>query len=449
MLKRLFQGILANVFGQFGTAFIQLVGVPVYLHYWGVEQYGEWLLLYTIPAYFGLADIGLGTVAANEICIRVAKQDISGALVVFNTVFHMVLWTCAFMTVLVLASCGWLPLFTWFQFEHLSESQFFLCVAVFLIYAIIAMVSGLFITIYRSEGAYARGQFISNLMRITEFLFIMFGIVAGQQLVFAACALLGTRLLGFLFIYGDLRRRYAWFRVQLRQFDKGMAHFLFRPALAFFTFPLGNILLNQGLLGLIAKSLGPAAVVTFSTLRTLANFIRQLVSTINQSAWPEFSALFAKKELALANKLFQRTIQFTIILVATAAIFLWIITPVFLDYWTLGKVNVEQPFYTLLLLSTTLTTLWNASMIIPLSVNKHATVSTYFVAGALLAFLLAFLFVGDWGLLAIVAALLLVDMIMLPLTFRQALLLLDADLGNLIKGLLDFSFFQKWCYGGK
>lgn len=441
------QGILANVFGQFGTALIQLIGVPVYLHFWGVGQYGEWLLLYTIPAYFGLADIGLGTVAANEICIRVAKQDTPGALAVFDTVFFMIVWACIVLSSLVFMACWGLPLFRWFQFEHLSEGQFFFAIGVFLAYAIVAMISGLLITIYRSEGAYARGQFISNLLRITEFAAIMLGVLAGQQMLFAALALLSTRLLGVLFIYQDLSRRYAWFRLRLGAFDRAMAKGLFRPALAFFAFPLGNVLLNQALLGLVAKSLGPAAVVTFSTLRTLANFIRQLVSTINQSAWPEFSALFAKKELGAANKLFQKIVQFSFWLISLAIVFLWLLTPFFLNFWTLGKVSVAQPFYGLLLVSVALTTLWNTSMVVPLSVNKHAAVSLYFVLGALVAFLWAGFWVSSWGLVAIATALLLVDLVMLPITFRQALLLLEGRFGSLLRGLLDFSFLRKLRHG--
>ncbi len=38
------------------TAAIQLVSVPVFLHFWGPKLYGEWLVLSAIPVYLGFTD---------------------------------------------------------------------------------------------------------------------------------------------------------------------------------------------------------------------------------------------------------------------------------------------------------------------------------------------------------------------------------------------------------
>ncbi len=443
MLRRLWQGVLANLFGQFGTAVMQLVGVPIFLHFWGLVQYGEWLLIYTIPGYFGLADMGLGTVAANAMCMHVAKGEIKAALAVFDTVLWMLVLGCAALVLVVLAVMyGW-PIHSWFSFSYLSESQLYACVAFFLAYSFFAMLSGLLNSIYRSEEAYARAQLITNSLRLLEFFVIMLGVVAGQGLVFAAAALFTTRLVGFLFIYLDLRRRYAWFRVVLNEFSVATARSLFQPAMAFFIFPTGHVMLNQGLVVLVAKSLGPTAVVTFSTLRTLVNFLRQMVSVLNQSAWPEFSRLLAKESIELAQLLFFKIIQLSLGLLLLATIFLHFFTPPFLSYWTLGKVSVEQPFYSILLLSAGLATGWNTAMIVSISVNAHSRIAYAFLAGALVAFGAAWYFVEQWGLLGVALALLALDIWMLPITFQAALRLLGSSFSSLNRALFDFSFSWK------
>jgi len=39
----------------------QFLLVPFYLHFWGAERYGWWLVLYAIPACFTFLDAGVST----------------------------------------------------------------------------------------------------------------------------------------------------------------------------------------------------------------------------------------------------------------------------------------------------------------------------------------------------------------------------------------------------
>ncbi len=73
--KRLVRGVSATAFGTGVTAVVQLVSVPLFLWAWGVAGYGDWLLLSTIPAYFGMSDIGFCAVAGNEMSMRAARGD--------------------------------------------------------------------------------------------------------------------------------------------------------------------------------------------------------------------------------------------------------------------------------------------------------------------------------------------------------------------------------------
>jgi hypothetical protein len=41
VLKRLLRGFGANAYGQVVTTIVQIVSVPILLHYWGQELYGE------------------------------------------------------------------------------------------------------------------------------------------------------------------------------------------------------------------------------------------------------------------------------------------------------------------------------------------------------------------------------------------------------------------------
>jgi hypothetical protein len=81
---KLLRNLGANAYGQAITILIQLVSVPLYLHYWGKQLYGEWLILSAIPAYLALSDIGFASVTANDMTMRVANGDRHGTLEVFQ-----------------------------------------------------------------------------------------------------------------------------------------------------------------------------------------------------------------------------------------------------------------------------------------------------------------------------------------------------------------------------
>jgi len=54
---------------------VQIVSVPVFLHFWGVKLYGEWLIISGIPTYLRLSYVGFATVACNDMTMRVIADD--------------------------------------------------------------------------------------------------------------------------------------------------------------------------------------------------------------------------------------------------------------------------------------------------------------------------------------------------------------------------------------
>ena len=57
--RRILHGLGANAYGQLVAIVIQLAGVPILLHAWGTQLYGEWLILAAIPTYLSMTDFGV------------------------------------------------------------------------------------------------------------------------------------------------------------------------------------------------------------------------------------------------------------------------------------------------------------------------------------------------------------------------------------------------------
>lgn len=90
VVKRVVKGLGANGYGQLVSVVVQLVGVPVLLYAWGPQLYGEWLILFAIPTYLSIADLGFSQSVANDMTARVARGDRAGALAAFQTLAVLV-----------------------------------------------------------------------------------------------------------------------------------------------------------------------------------------------------------------------------------------------------------------------------------------------------------------------------------------------------------------------
>ena len=75
--RRILHGLSANAYGQLVVIVIQLAGVPILLHAWGTQLYGEWLILAAIPTYLSMADLGFSQSAGNDMTARMARGDVA------------------------------------------------------------------------------------------------------------------------------------------------------------------------------------------------------------------------------------------------------------------------------------------------------------------------------------------------------------------------------------
>ena len=63
LLSRIMAAMGAGMLGQGVNIAIQLLSLPVFLHWWDLSQYGQWLMLSAMPAYLSMADVGMVSTA--------------------------------------------------------------------------------------------------------------------------------------------------------------------------------------------------------------------------------------------------------------------------------------------------------------------------------------------------------------------------------------------------
>jgi O-antigen/teichoic acid export membrane protein len=433
---RLIRGLGATALGPVVTAIVQIVSVPVFLHFWGVKLYGEWLILSAIPTYLALSDVGFGSVAANDMTMRVAAGDRDGALETYQSTRALISLTSVLAGIVLLSVIWFVPLARWLNLSSIPISESRITLSLLSVYALCSLQAGLFMAGFRCDGNYALGMLVDNSIRLAEFVAAMVAMAVSARPVEVAAVLLAARIVGTLIMRWLILRKSPWLRQGFGRVSMASVRRLALPAVAFMAFPAGNALSIQGMVVVIGLVLGPVAVTTFSAMRTLTRFALQIAETIKNGVWPELSAAYGAQNWKLARKLHRTACQASLWLSLTAVGFLFIAGGRIMTVWSHGRIVMDVSAFRWLLLVVIANSFWNTSSVVTLASNKHQRIAAAYLAATAAATVVAYLLLPRFALRGAAMALLIVDITVGWFVVKSSLVALEDGLRQFLKALL-------------
>lgn len=434
--SKLLRNLGANAYGQAIAILIQLVSIPLYLHYWGVELYGEWLILSAIPAYLALSDIGFASVAANDMTMRVANGDRRGALAVYQSIWLFVSGVSVLVGCALALGIYIIPVAAQFSITHIGEQQTRQLLMMLALYVLVGLQSGVFNAAFRAAGQYAYGTTLGNTVRLAEWALSMAALLLGGGVLTIAGITLATRLLGLLLMWFILQKQVPWLTLGTQAASMQQVRALLKPAVAFMAFPLGLALSLQGMVIIIGMTLGSASVVIFSAYRTLTRLLVQVITMLNQAIWPEISAAYGAKQMDLVRQLHRKGSSITFWIALSAVALLGLVGPWFVDIWTHYAFMQNKLVFALLLLTTFLNVLWQTSWVVLMATNQHQKITVVFIVSAACSLLLAFLVLPVFGISGAGLILVLAELPMFYMAINSALQLLHDQWPGYLKSVI-------------
>jgi O-antigen/teichoic acid export membrane protein len=425
------------------TVFIQLVTVPVLLHVWGATKYGEWLVLSAIPSYLTFSDLGFGDASRSDMCMRVARNDREGALETFQS--SWILLTVVSVVALLLASLitWWIPWQRWLHLPSLSNLDAAKIILVLGAYVAASQQNSIVESGYRSDGHFANGVFGLLIQRLTETIAATAVAILGGSLLAVACTYLVASCLCTIVYSILLCRLSPWIKFGIGHASMKSIKQLLAPATAFMAFPLGYALSLQGFTIVIATTLGPIAVVSFSTLRTLSRPVLQLTTVIKNSMWPELSRAFGEGNLPLARRLNRLAWRGSLGISVFGGLFLWVMGPHIYRLWLRHDVNFDATCFHVLLLVAVVSSLWDMGAVIPMSINGHGRVALLYAGAALVSLGVAWALSARLGTVGAAIALLAMDGFMTAYVLRTDLECTKDTLKNFVASLVKLPNFRR------
>lgn len=433
---RLMRGFGATALSPVVTAIVQLGSVPVLLHAWGPAKYGDWLLLFAIPSYLALSDLGFGNASGSDMPMRVAANDREGALRTFQSSWLLVSCFSVIALLAALIFVWWIPWHSWLKLSSLSDTEAATIIIVLGTQIVLCQQCGIAESGYRSDGNFATGTFWIVVLRLAEALSVIAVAVVGGGILWVAIAYLAVRCLGTIGYIMFLRRLSPWISYGFRYANLTTVREMLAPAFGFMALPMGTALSQQGLLLVIGAKLGPLSVVSFSTLRTLSRLTYQLIAVIKNALWPELSRAFGGGKIALARRLHRRACQAALGISLCGGILLWISGPFIYHLWIRDKVSFDGNCFHILLLVVITTSLWDMSSVIPMSINGHCRIAATYAVAAGLSLGLAWILIPRLGTIGAAIALLFVDGWMTAVVVRTALRHVEDTLRTFVPAIL-------------
>lgn len=409
--------LLANV-GAHGASqaanfAIQLMLVPVLAQYWGLETYGVWLILFTLPFYLAVGDFGLTWSAATDMTAAVAQGRKGDAVATFQATQAALL----VIGLLLLGVAGWLvtgPLNHWLAFaQEAAGGQAIAAVMLIVAYGIswqqVAIAQGGL----RATGAHAAGVHVMTAITVLETAVLLAAVMAGATIVHAAAIYCAGHIAGAVWLRWLLRRHAPWLRTWPWRSSPGELRRLARPALAMMLVPICFALTMQGPTLVLGAVAGAAIVPAFAATRTLSRAAVQLANIVSTAAMPGFTVATARGERERKAEIFALAVGISVCMLVPTAVALVIAGQWFMHLWTGGVIVPSLPLIATLAVAMLLNGVWVPISNLILASNQHERYSYVFLAVSVASVGVTILLARPLGALGAALSAVLVDSVML------------------------------------
>jgi O-antigen/teichoic acid export membrane protein len=401
LLRRVGKAFIALLSGQVLTIVAQLLLVPLFLKFWSVTVYGEWLALSSLVAYLSTFDFGTNMAAVNRMTQAWAKRDVRSYKKTQHTAIAFYLVIAIAGTVILAIAALLMPFPSWLSLKEIGPIDAAWVARLLGIQILWSLPLDLMIDTYRTTGDLATSQWIRNGRQLLQASLTAIALVLGGGVQLVAIVQLVSLAIIASGVLWDLWRRFPDLTPSFAQASLTEARELFRPSSRFFLITLAVTASDQGSVLVISSALGGAAVALFVTSRTLVNLIRQFLGMLNSALWPDVTMMEARNDygrLRIIHRLL--TGAFISISIGYAAV-LWVYGAEVISVWTGGKLVADQILLALLLLYAVLRSPWLASSVIPAASNRHRILANAYLASSIVGLVLAVLLVNRLGTWAI------------------------------------------------
>jgi O-antigen/teichoic acid export membrane protein len=426
MLKRILKMIMAQGASVGVTLLTQILLPPIFLHSYGVAQYGEWLVLSATISYLSTLNFGITTYASNELTILRQRGDLVRYRVLQASTLALTLGLIVIGAGLS-AVVGILPLKAWFHLRTISQTEAGLTAFFLGLQMMTHILAGYYNNLFMVVQEAHRGTVWYNVRRVgvivagavLALFHLSFAMIAFGQLAAIVLITIGTVV--------DLRARMRGLPIGLGGANWSTVRSTLKPSGMFGMVFMQTFLLFQVPVMLLQWLLGPEIVVLFTISRTVMATARQILSIVTNAIAPEITFSFGSGNMARLLDIFHYSERVVFFLVPVANLGTFLFSPILLRLWLHKPELFEQYTYILMALISAVMSVREHKQFFQFSTNTHHRLAHIVFWGNVLMVLVSIPATHWFGVHGLMWTWLLSETCQMALLYRENRKLFDND----------------------
>lgn len=370
--------IVANLFGVGVNLLNQIVLVPFYLICWGKSLYADWIVISAFTVFFSMSDIGLNSVIQNRFSIKYAEGNIGecNKLLTINLVIVTIIFLLSLAGCCLYLSCFDIVGQMGLHFFSRWEASFVFLMLIVQVFT--GMYSGIESAIFRATRHADQAVYFDQTSKLVYVGIILTCLLLKVNVTYMVVLICIPNMV-LIFVKHFRGKRYFSYKFWHSDIDFKYVRKLILPSVGFLSFPLGNAIILQGYTLLVNKFFGVESVVLYNTTRTMCNFAKTLLSTVQQSVWPEYSIAYGKKNYVRMKQLHRKTLKIAVLGMGLIALGFLVFGPLIYSIWTKGQVIFDYQLMVAFLVVLFFNNLWVSSSVTLMATNNHVHLGIWFV----------------------------------------------------------------------
>lgn len=415
------RNMIANLFGVCVQLLNQIVLVPFYILFWGNELYSDWIVISALSTIFAMSDVGLNNVIQNRFSIKLSEENYEECESLLTNNFILVAITMLF----TLFACGvFVRLWdiTKVMSLHLltrHEANFVFIILIAKVF--IGMFSGVENAIYRATHNASISVYMDQIGNLIVALTTLICILLKVPVTLLSILICLPQIVLTIFKYFHSKKYYNY-KLSLKNVDFYLFKRILLPSLSFMAFPLGNTVVLQGYTLVVNSFLGADSVVLYNTTRTLCNFIKTFINTLQSAVWPEYSIAYGKKDFVLMRNLHRKILKITIVMSSLSGVGLLLLGPIIFKLWTHNSISFSYSLMVVYVFALFIESLWTSSSVALMATNNHTKLGSVYILSSCMCLLLSIIIANSFmSLWMIASSLILLHFIVAFFSLREGL----------------------------
>jgi O-antigen/teichoic acid export membrane protein len=291
-----------NILGSFlfkgGSVAINLIMVPLTLHYLNPDRYGIWLTLVSVAAWIEFLDIGLGNGLRNKLAEALADNNTFMAKKLVSTTYAMVAIMSTTIFVIFLAVN---PFIKWSSVLNTSEglnSELQLLTIIVIGFFSLRFTLQLINTILLANQQPAVNSFITFLSNLASLVIVYIFTQVSDGSLLSLSLILGLQPIALIFVsIYYFNNKFKEIRPGIKFVDFTQIKMLAGLGMKFFVIQLSCIVLFTSDNFIITNLYGPAQVSVYSIAYKYFGITATIFTIINMPFWSAYTEAYQKGDV--------------------------------------------------------------------------------------------------------------------------------------------------------